>query len=88
MSAPVFIVSTEVQLENQSGSLVEPPITAGGGGTTLNPGQSTSIDDTQVQAVASSGLPRVVSTLINWEWPANSPFQSCPHPVLAVPNLG
>ena len=88
MTAPVLIVSTEVQLEDRSGALVEPPIAAGGGGTTLNPGQSISIDDNQVQTVASSGLPRVVSTLINWEWPADSPFGSCPHNLLAVPNVG
>jgi len=88
MSAPILIVSTEVQLEDQSGTLLEPPMAAGGGGTTLGSGQSISIDDNQVQTVVSSGLPRVVSTLINWEWPANSPFDSCPHDTLAVPNLG
>ena len=88
MSAPVLIVSTQVQLEGQGGSPIEPPMAAGGGGTTLDPGQSISIDDNQVQTVTSSGLPRVASTLVNWAWPANSPFESCPHDTLAVPNVG
>ncbi len=88
MTAPVLVQSAGIQLENQSGALLEPPLAAGGGGATLNPGQSISIDDNQVQTVASSGLPRVVSTLITWEWPTNTPFASCPHAMVAVPNVG